>query len=85
MLLRILDLRFVPVLLTTCSVECQSAVLQHYRTLQVQTQADIDREYEESVRQAQTEATGCGRGTDTRTPRVRHPRVASRRHKCIIM
>ena len=52
MLVRYLDLRFVPVQFSTCSDSCQAAVLQHYRKLQTQTQADLDREYENSVKQA---------------------------------
>lgn len=56
MLLRYLDLRFVPVRFTTCSEKCQAAVLQYYRELQTQTQADLDREYENTMKEAQREA-----------------------------
>ena len=83
MLLRYLDLRFVPVLFTTCSVECQSVVLQQYRDLQTKTQTDIDTEYETSVKEAETEA-----GIESRTCRVNQSRTATRRHRkhmCNIM
>ena len=56
MFLRYLDLRFVPVRFTTCSEKCQAAVLQHYRELQTQTQADLDREYEITMKEAHTQA-----------------------------
>ena len=56
MMIHYLDLRFVPVRFTVCSMECQAAVLQHYRELQTQTQADIDREYEETVKLAERQA-----------------------------
>ena len=88
MLLRYLDLRLVPVKFPTCSLECQFAVLQHYRQLQSQTQADMDREYEESMRQAEREANGTtpASKTSARTlhTSARHGRRKTMK-KCSIM
>ena len=66
MLLCYLELRFVPVQLTACSLECQAAILQHYRELQAKTQAEIDREYEENMRLAKKQAGRSGVDISTR-------------------
>ena len=94
MLLRYLDLRLVPVQFNACSAECQSQVLQHYRQLQTQTQTDMDREYEESIREAEIQASrgalGTRGGSNTAVPQSRsvpHSRNSRRRRKpkCSIM
>ena len=100
MLVRYLDLRFVPIQFTACSEECQRAILQHYQELQTQTQAELDREYEESTKQAQKMAkkqdVDISTGTlgvpenhisyfvPGSTPRIAYT-IAHRRRKCAIM
>lgn len=82
MLLRYLDLRFVPVQFATCSEQCQAAVLQHYRELQTQTQANLDREYEENIKQAQKQVEKSGVAISTGVPEHRITYYTGRPYPC---
>ena len=87
MLLRYLELRFVPVQFAACSEECQMAVLQYYRQHQAKTQIDLDREYEESIKQALKQAKSSG-AVIVSEDKMRFSSGRTnpcRRHKCSIM
>ena len=52
MLLRYLDLNHVPFRFDACSDQCQAAILQHYRELQTELQNTLDKEYADTIKQA---------------------------------
>ena len=84
MLLQYLDLRYVPFKFSACSSECQAATLQHYRDVQTQMQADIDREYEDSVKQAERQAKRS-ETSDHYLCKTHYNHGRNRRYNCAIM
>lgn len=51
-MLRYLDLNHVPFRFDACSDQCQAAILQHYRELQTELQNTLDKEYADTIKQA---------------------------------
>ena len=96
LLLSFLDLRDVPFVMHACSEECQKVVYEKYVSLQTQLQQKIDKEYEETVRQAHNlaregavdispERINAPEGqVATYVPTYRY-RASRRRKKCAVM
>lgn len=56
MLLRYLDLNHVPFRFEACSDQCQAAILQHYREVQTELQNTLDKEYADTIKEANKQA-----------------------------